>query len=100
MSADAYSLSQALVCASDSYRVDIRSNIQSDGHNIQGSWQEATRNANGGIVGTMDRGMIDGVVTCPGFRAEIFVRTNGRKQSVTIRPEGMDVASVDIVMSR
>ena len=100
VSADATSLSQSLVCASDTYRVDIRSDIVADGHNIQGSWQESTRNVNGGIAGTMEHGSIQGTVTCPGFNAQIFVRTMGRKQIVSIRPEGMDVTAVDITMTR
>lgn len=99
-SADAESLSQSLVCASDSYRVDIRSNIVSNGHDIQGSWQEATHNANGGIVGTLVDKLIEGVVTCPGFSARISVRTTGRKQNVVIHPQGTDVASVDITMMK
>jgi hypothetical protein len=100
VAAGAESLSQSLVCASDSYRVDIRSNIVSNGHDIQGSWQEATHNANGGIVGTMDDRLLEGVVSCPGFSARISVKTTGRKQIVIIHPESTDVASVDITMVR
>ena len=98
VSASEESLSQSLLCASDSYRVDIHSNIVSNGREIQGSWQEATRNVNGGIVGTLAKRLIEGVVACPGFSARISVRTTGRKQVVVIRPDGTDVASVDITM--
>jgi hypothetical protein len=98
--AGAESVSQALVCASDSYRVDIRSSIVVNGHDIEGNWQEATHNANGGIVGTMDDGLLEGVVRCPGFSARISVKTTGRKQIVAIHPDGTAVATVDITMVR
>jgi hypothetical protein len=98
--AGAESVSQSLVCASDSYRVDIHSNIVSNGHDIQGSWQEATHNANGGIVGTLEDRLLEGVVSCPGFSARISVKTTGRKQIVVIHPDGSDVASVDITMTK
>jgi hypothetical protein len=100
VSADAEGLSQSLVCASASYRFEIRSEIVSNGHDLQGTWQEATHNANGGIVGTLDNRLIEGEVTCPGFSARISLKTSERKQIVTIRPEGTDVASVDITMTR
>src|SRR6266851_4647337 len=32
-------LSQTLICASDSYRVDISSYIVANGHSVQGHWQ-------------------------------------------------------------
>ena len=37
-------LSQSLVCASDSYRFEVQSDVVvTDGHSVQGTWQETTR---------------------------------------------------------
>jgi hypothetical protein len=96
----AESFSQSLVRASDSYRVDIRGSITANGHDIEENWQEATHKVSGGIVGTMDDRLMEGEVSCPGFSAKLSVRTAGRKQIVVVRPEGTDVASVDITMTR
>ncbi len=62
--------------------------------------EEATHNANGGIVGTLEDRLLERVVSCPGFSAQISVRTIGRKQIVVIHPEGTDVASVEIILVR
>src|SRR3984893_11741894 len=42
---------QTLRCASDSYRVEIRSNVISEGGSLSGSWAETTRGLSGNISG-------------------------------------------------
>jgi hypothetical protein len=93
-------LSQKLVCASDSYRVDISSYIVADGHSVQGHWQEATRQVQGELTGQIADGNFEGSVSGVGFTAGIHLRTSGHKQQVTISPDGGDVAKADIVLSR
>lgn len=93
-------LSQSLVCASDSYRFDIRSNVVSDGRNVQGTWEETTRNATGNLVGRIQDGTIESTVSGLGFTAQLSLRTIGRKQEVRIASQGSDVARVDISMVR
>jgi hypothetical protein len=93
-------LSQSLVCASDSYRVDINSYIVADGHSVQGHWQETTRQAQGDLTGKIADGDFEGGVAGPGFTAAISLRANGRKQFISIKPQGGDVADVKIVLSR
>jgi hypothetical protein len=55
-SARGEALSQSLVCASDSYRVDIHSYVVADGHSVQGYWQETTRNVSGHLTGQVGDG--------------------------------------------
>lgn len=93
-------LSQTLVCASDSYRVEISSYIVADGHSVQGHWQEATRRVQGDLTGRIADGDFVGNVAGVGFTAAIHLRTSGRKQQVTISPDGGDVAKADIILSR
>jgi hypothetical protein len=93
-------LSQSLVCASDSYRFQVQSDVVViDGHSVQGRWQETTRNATGELLGQVSDGQFRGTVTGPGFTAEISIRMNGSKQAVVITPHGSNVANVDIVLS-
>lgn len=94
------SLSQALVCASDSYRFDVRSDVFAVGPQVRGQWQETTRNVAGNLVGRVSNGRFEGNISGPGFTAEMSVRSTGRKQEVDISPHGGDVAKVDIVLSR
>jgi hypothetical protein len=92
-------LSQTLVCASDSYRVDISSYIVADGRSAQGHWQEATRQVQGDLTGQIADGEFEGGVSGPGFTAEISLRTTGHRQVISIKPQGGDVANVNIVLS-
>jgi hypothetical protein len=94
------SLSQSLICASDSYRFEVQSDVVViDGHNVQGRWQEKERHADGDLVGTIDDGNFEGKVTGSGFTAGISLRMTGAKQAVIITPTGSNIVKVDIVMS-
>jgi hypothetical protein len=93
-------LSQSLVCASDSYRFQVQSDVVVNGRDVEGEWQEATRNARGKLMGQASDGQFSGTVTGPGFTAEVSIKMNGGKQAVVIAPHGSDVARVDIVLAR
>jgi hypothetical protein len=93
-------LTQTLVCAGDSYRVDISSHVVADGHRVQGHWQEATRQVQGDLSGQVVEGQFEGSVVGPGFTAHVSLRSTGRKQVVNIKPQGGDVAAVEVVLSR
>src|SRR5258708_6867583 len=62
VSGDGFNLSQSLVCASDSHRFDIRTDIATDGRTVHGTWQEATRGAAGGLDGDIRGNSIQGTV--------------------------------------
>jgi hypothetical protein len=93
-------LTQTLVCVSDSYRVDISSYIVPDGRSVRGYWQEATRQVQGNLTGQVVDGQFEGSVAGLGFTAEISLRSTGRRQVVNVRPQGGDVADVNVVLSR
>jgi hypothetical protein len=100
VSPDGINLGQTLVCASDSYRFDIRTNIFTDGENLRGTWEETTRKASGNLTGEVHPGSIESRVTAPGFAANVSVKTSGKKQVVSINPESKDIAQVDIILTR
>lgn len=92
---------QTVRCASASYRVEISSNVISEGGSLSGSWAEATRGLSGNVSGRATSTEILANVTGAGFSARLDVRTQGNKQSVTIRPQGgTDVAAVSIALSK
>ncbi len=93
-------LSQSLVCASDSYRFDVRSYVVADGRDVQGHWEETTRNVSGQLSGQVEDGQFDGSIAGPAFTAQMSLRTTGRRQAISITPQGGDIAKVDIVLSR
>src|SRR4029077_6894350 len=79
---------QTLRCASDSYRVEISSNVISEGSSLSGFWAETTRGVSGNISGRARSAEIVANVAGAGFTAHLDLRTQGDRQSVTIRPQG------------
>jgi hypothetical protein len=94
-------LSQSLICASDSYRFEVQSDVvATDGRTVQGRWTETTRHADGDLIGKIADGDFEGTVTGAGFTAGISLRMTGLKQAVVITPHGSDIVRVDIVLTR
>src|SRR4030088_1018902 len=94
-------LQQTLRCASDSYRVEISSNVISDGGSLSGSWPDAIRGLSGNISGRATGAEIVANVAGAGFTARLDVRTHDGKQSVTIRPQGgTEVSAVSIALRK
>lgn len=93
-------LNQDLLCASDSFKFQIRSNITRQDKNLAGVWQETTRNISGNVSGRISAGRIDVRVEGSVFSATLSLAQTGNRQAVTIRPSGTDVAEVSIAMTR
>ncbi len=93
-------LMQTLVCASDSYRFDIRTHIVADGDSVHGDWQETTRDVSGSVRGRIIDGRFSGAVSGAGFSASTSLRADGHRQVFSLRPHHGDVARVDVVLTR
>jgi len=92
---------QTLRCASNSYRVEISSSVISEGGSLSGSWAEATRGVAGNISGRASGAEIVVNVAGAGFTAHLDLRTQGDRQSVTIRPQGgTNVTAVSIALRK
>jgi len=93
-------LSQTIVCASASYRVDIQSYVEASGRTVQGTWSEESRGVSGQLTGRIEGGLFEGAVYGQGFTAGVSLRSNGRQQAVNIEPSGGDIAGVTIELER
>lgn len=95
-------LSLDLVCATESYRIEIRSRLIADGHEVQGAWTETSHQVTGNLVGRLSGGSFEGNIQGPGFSAEMSLHSTGRRQSVSIQPRSteMQVSRVEIDLSR
>jgi hypothetical protein len=94
------SLSQSIVCASDSYRLDIHGHAAAQGGAVTGEWQESTRGVAGSLSGRVSDGHFSGSVSGRSFNAAVSLRASGRRLSFDLRPQGGDVARVDVSLSR
>lgn len=95
------SLDQTLRCASDSYKLEVRSKVVATGTQLTGKWNEITRDTIGNISGTISgtniRAMIDGI----GFTADLAMSIQANRQSITINPTGAtDISNVAITLTR
>jgi hypothetical protein len=101
VTSDGTSLEQSLRCASDSYKLEIRSKVAATGTRFAGKWNEVTRDTIGNLSGTITsagiRGKIDGI----GFTADLAISIQANRQSVTIEPSGAtDISQVAITLTR
>ena len=87
---------QALTCASDSYKFEISSTVETDGTKVTGTWSEATRGVSGNLSGRISGPNISAMVEAQGFQAGVAVNTRGRSQSVNIKPGGTEVTDVTV----
>ena len=93
-------LNQTLVCASDSYKFDLKTNVISVRGSLSGTWSESSRGVNGNIEGRGSNGNFQVVASAPGFTASISLTTRGNRQSVVIKSEnGFRSAMISLIRS-
>ncbi len=93
-------LNQDLLCASDSYRIEIKSAIKRQDKDLSGVWHEPSRKVTGNLTGSINPGSIDMQVDAGLFSALLTLVQTGPRQSLTIRPTGSDISEVMIAFTR
>jgi hypothetical protein len=94
-------LSQVLRCASDSFIVNVDSEVTEQSGELSGSWTETTRGATGNLSGEVRGPVIRGTIAGLGFTAALSLVTRGRTQFVSITLEGgSDIAGVVVTFHR
>jgi len=95
-------LSLRLRCASDSYNFDLTANLAYEAGQISGSWQEATRNVNGGISGrsASEGRQVQAVAQAIGITSNITLTTRGNHQLVQILTPGAEVPEINVSLER
>ncbi len=78
-------LNLSLICASDSYKFDLRGNVIAERGALSGTWSESTRGVNGTLEGRGGGGNFQVVANAAGFTANLSLATRGNRQSVVIR---------------
>ncbi|MDB5504315.1 MAG: hypothetical protein JWR89_4217 [Tardiphaga sp.] len=88
VSSEGNGLNQALLCASDSYKFELKSDVIAKAGTLSGTWAETTRNVSGSLEGRAGNGQFNVTVSAPAFTAKLTMTTNGNKQNVAISSEG------------
>ena len=90
-----------VLCASDSYRVHILSNVDVQGDTFSGSWQETTRQVSGSLTGGIPApNTYQASLQTMGGGLELGARTNGTQQAITITSQGSDIAGASILLRK
>lgn len=97
---DGNALQQTLRCASDSYKIELTSNVVANGGRLSGTWSESTRNVSGDVQGATAGGRFHVVVSAGTFSADLVATTKGNSQSVVIRSEGSEFRGANITLTR
>jgi hypothetical protein len=93
-------LNQSIVCASESFKLNITSYVEASGESVQGYWKEASRDASGHVTGRISGGQFEGEFSATAFTAAISLTSSGRTQAVDIKPQGGDISEVHIELRR
>ncbi len=95
------SLDQTLRCASDSYKLEVKSKVAATGTKLAGKWKEITRDSIGNISGTITGAGIKATIDGIGFTADMDISIDANRQSITINPTGAtDISNVAITLTR
>ena len=88
-------------CASDSYRVNIVSNVVAQGDRFTGSWQETTRQLSGDVSGRIpEPNTFQASLETVGGGLQLGARTNGKRQAITITSQGSEIHGATITLKR
>jgi len=88
VSNDGTGLNQSLLCASDSYKFELKSDVKAKGGELSGAWTETTRGVTGSLEGKASAGKFNVDVSSPAFNAKLTLTTVGNKQQVSITSDG------------
>ena len=89
-----------LTCASDSFRLELASDVEYRGGAIRGSWTEASRNASGTLSGRAAGNHVEAAARGDSFSANLSLTTRGGRQTVSIQPQGGNITSVSLALNR
>ncbi len=93
-------LGLAIRCASTSYKIEIRANLQNSNGKVTGKWEERTFNAGGDVTGSASTGSIRMSIVGGGLTGSMSVTYGSSTQAVSISTEGSNLRGVTISLSR
>lgn len=90
----------ALRCASDSFNLQVASDVSRQGDRIKGSWTESTTGVSGDLSGTAGADRIEATADGAGFTAHLSVAVHGNAQTVTLASEGPTASTATVTLRR
>jgi hypothetical protein len=97
---DGKTMHNELRCSSDSYKVEMTTDITQIGDQLAGNWTENTRHVAGHVSGRATPTSIHARAEGDTFTALLAVTTHGDRQSISIQSPGSEVSDVSLSMTR
>ncbi len=89
-------IDQNLRCASPDYKIDAKAHFKVNGSRVVGEWEERTHSAKGQVAGTKTDNGFELAVQGDTFTARLIMTSSACKQSINIRPTGLNITQVAI----
>ncbi len=89
-----------LACASDSFKVQIVSNIVRQGERLGGSWSEADSGVGGNLNGTVRGDRLDAGFSGAGVNGRLSIALHGNTQAVTLVSQSVVSGSASVTLHR
>ncbi|MEM1371888.1 MAG: hypothetical protein AAGG72_06635 [Pseudomonadota bacterium] len=87
---------QNLRCASASYKIDVRSDLNVKGRRISGRWEERNHSNSGNVSGSINGSTFKMAITGPVLNADMTLATSPCKMNISIRPRDYNVGDISI----
>lgn len=91
---------QNLRCASASYKIDAKAELEVRSDQVKGRWEERANAASGSVTGRMTGNGFNLSIRGDTFTAAMAVSTSSCRQSINIAPEGTDVRRIAIGLDK
>jgi hypothetical protein len=93
-------LNIALKCASTSYAIDLKSDLESSNGRVTGTWEEKTFAAAGNVTGRATTGNVSVAISGGGLSGSMSVSFGGTNQQVSITTAGTALKGVSISLTK
>lgn len=93
------SLGLSIRCASQSYKIELRSSLKVAGSRVSGSWEERSFNAGGSVTGSSTSGSLR-LAFSGTMDGSMSVSYGGSSQQVSIRTTGGELSGVSLSLRR
>ena len=93
-------IKQTLRCASSDYTINASAEYSVSGSQVEGKWEEKTYSATGDVSGRYTGGSFQLNIKGANFTAAMTMDVSRCKQSIQIRPKGLEVRRIAMSLSK
>jgi hypothetical protein len=93
-------IKQTMRCASADYAINAKADLTVKGTQVEGTWEEQTYSATGQVSGRYTGGSFTLSIQGANFSAAMDVGLSSCKQSIQIRPKGLEVRRISMSLSK